>query len=113
MFRQVPDSENSPPWVLRGDTTGSGGEFRRLMPHAGMRLSRHARNKARKLRIPWTEIRDALAEEVARRGPVGLDRRGNFEYEFRVREISIHAVVAADDPDWVITLWDRKVHDEG
>lgn len=63
---------------------------------------------ARRLRIPRVEIRDALTAEMARGGPVGLDQRGNFEYEFQVKDVSIHAVVAADDPDRVITIWDKK-----
>lgn len=73
-----------------------------------MRFSRHAKNKARRLRIPWVEVRDALIDTVTQSCPVGLDRRGNFEYEFRVEEILIHAVVAADDPALVITIWERR-----
>jgi hypothetical protein len=73
--------------------------------HAGMRLSRHARNEMRLYGIALNDVEAAAGDPVAR----GVDDRGNTRLTGRtVDGRPILVVVAADDPDFVITVFLRS-----
>lgn len=69
-----------------------------------MRFSRHARNNMRLYRVTAAEVRRVLANPVETR----QDGRGNPIVVTVIANRSIAIVVAADDPGYVITLFDTR-----
>ena len=68
-----------------------------------MRFTRHAKNRMRQIGIT-----PAQATVIARWGePDGFDARGNRRRIGYVGDRRIRVVVALDDPDVVITLFER------
>jgi len=77
----------------------------RVKMHAGMRLSRHARNEMRLYCIALDDVESAAADPVAR----DVDDRGNTRLTGpAVDGRLILVVVARDDPDFVITVFLRS-----
>ena len=73
--------------------------------HAGMRLSRHARNEMRLYSIALDDVESAAGDPVAR----DVDDRGNTRLTGpTVDGRLILVVVAGDDPDFVITVFLRS-----
>ena len=68
-----------------------------------MRLSRHAKNELRRLRATRQEVEFAVANPIGK----SFDRRGNSLYLGYVVGVLVWIVVAADDPDVVITVFEE------
>lgn len=69
-----------------------------------MRFSRHAKNKARALKLSTSEVGSSMrAGEV-----VGSDEDENAIVKVFVRGTTVLIVVALDEPDFVITLYSRR-----
>jgi hypothetical protein len=67
-----------------------------------VRLSRHAKNKLRLYRIASEEVAATLRAPLA----LAIDRRGNTRLAGQTADgRPILVVVAADDPDFVITVF--------
>lgn len=69
-----------------------------------MRLSRHAKNRVRRLRLGHDEVLTGIRWESHN----GEDPEGNLLYLMEIRGVQICAVVAKDDGVTVITVYDRK-----
>jgi hypothetical protein len=69
-----------------------------------MRFSRHARNAMRLYRIERVDV-DAI---LALPAETGQDGRGNHFVIGYLGERRIRVVIAADDPDFVITVHERR-----
>lgn len=74
------------------------------MPLTGMRFSRHAKNKMRLCGITQEEV----AGIVSSRHRAGEDGDGNLLYVGTIRDLSICVVLALDDLDTVITVYDLE-----
>lgn len=69
-----------------------------------MRFSRHA-----KQRLKLYGVNQVEARRIARWGTKdGVDRDGNPRYVGRVGGVLIRVVVGSDDPDFVVTVHDRR-----
>jgi hypothetical protein len=66
-----------------------------------MQFSRHARNVLRLHKLS----RDVAAGAIVRSALKGVDDRGNQRRIARVGDVTFIVVIAADQPDFVITLW--------
>ena len=69
-----------------------------------MFFTRHAKNSLRQLGITQSEVEAIVARP--RRVRMGGDGKPN--YEGSVHGIWIRVVVALDDPDVIVTIFDRK-----
>jgi hypothetical protein len=69
-----------------------------------MKFTRHARNRLRHLAI----ITEQVEARVARGRPVDAEPEGRPRYIIRVGGRRVRVVVAADDPQLVVTVHDRK-----
>ena len=69
-----------------------------------MRFSRHAKNKAGDLRV---SVADAEAL-VARATVVDNDADGKPRYTDYIEGVPIRVVVALDDPDLIVTIYERR-----
>ena len=69
-----------------------------------MRFSRHAKNKARGLGVTISELELAIA--FGRK--VAEDANGNYIHLVMLRGKPFRVVIALDDADFVITLFDRR-----
>lgn len=69
-----------------------------------MRFSRHAKQRLKLYGVSQVEAR-----RIARWGQKdGVDRRGNPRYVAHVGGVRIRVVVARDDPDFIVTVHDRR-----
>ena len=69
-----------------------------------LRLSRHARNAMRLYRVGRTDVDAILANPVE----TGQDGRGNLVVIGYLGRRRIRIVIAADEPDFVITVHERR-----
>jgi hypothetical protein len=69
-----------------------------------MRLSRHAKNQARRLGIV---LDDAMAV-IAHPQQVDVDPENRPRYVGEVRGKRIRVVVAVDDPELIVTIHERR-----
>jgi hypothetical protein len=69
-----------------------------------MRLSRHAKNQARKYGIPESEIRRIVVFGY----PVDHDSDGRPRYLGEVHGLWVRVVVAVDAPDLIVTIHPRR-----
>ncbi|MDQ5895603.1 MAG: hypothetical protein QG596_1864 [Actinomycetota bacterium] len=69
-----------------------------------MRFSRHAKNKARSLGVSLPELEFAIG--LGRKIVEDVD--GNPIHVVVVRGMPVRVVIALDDSDFVITLFDRR-----
>lgn len=69
-----------------------------------MRFTRHTKNVLRRLRLSQSEIEGIVANP--RRVRRGED--GKPIYEGAVHGIWLRVVVALDDPEVIVTIYDRK-----
>jgi hypothetical protein len=69
-----------------------------------VRLSRHAKNKARRLEATVAEVERVIANPVR----VDRDSTGKPRYVGYIRGIRVRVVVALDEPDFVVTIHKRR-----
>jgi hypothetical protein len=69
-----------------------------------MKFSRHSKNRCRKADIAWADVETALEDGET----IGTDRAGNPIYEVRLGVKVLQVVVALDEPDFVITLIEKR-----
>jgi hypothetical protein len=69
-----------------------------------MRFSRHAKNKMRLYGITQAEV----SEIISPANRAGVDRDGNLLYMGKIRDLSMCGVLALDDLDTVITVYDSE-----
>jgi predicted dienelactone hydrolase len=69
-----------------------------------VKLTRHAKNKARWLGVTRKEIENVIAAPLRR----DADSNGKPRYEGWVRDIRVRAVVALDEPDLIVTIQERR-----
>jgi hypothetical protein len=69
-----------------------------------MRLSRHAKNRARRLRASVTEVEAVIAQPLR----VEVEEEGKPCYIGYIRGIHVRVVVALDEPDLVVTIHERR-----
>jgi hypothetical protein len=69
-----------------------------------MRLSRHAKNEARRLGATPAELEDLIAD------PVRFDRdeSGKPRYTGYLGEVRVRVVVALDEPNLIVTIHERR-----
>jgi len=70
----------------------------------GVRLSRHAKNRLRHLRGTVVELKHVIADPVR----VDRDPTGKPQYTGYIRGVRVRIVVALDDPDFVVTIHERR-----
>jgi len=68
---------------------------------AGMRFTRHARNRMRFFRLSMNDIATLVRGEA---GWISRDERGNIEVMGLIRGRRVTVVLAGDEPDLVITI---------
>lgn len=69
-----------------------------------MKFSRHSKNRARKVGVSLVEVRDAVVSNEFN----ATDGAGNPIFEIRVGGKVLHVVVALDEPEFVITLIEKR-----
>jgi hypothetical protein len=69
-----------------------------------VRFSRHAKNKARDLKI---SVADAEAM-IARAMVVDQDADGKLRYTGYIEGVCIRVIVALDDPSLIVTIYERR-----
>lgn len=69
-----------------------------------MRLSRHAKNEARRIEATVAEVEGVIADPTR----VDRDRFGKPRYTGYIREFRVRVVVALDEPDFVVTIHERR-----
>jgi hypothetical protein len=69
-----------------------------------MRLSRHAKNKARWTGLTLPEVEGIVSAPER----TNVDASGNPRYYAHVRDRLYRVVVAQDDPSYVITIHERR-----
>lgn len=71
---------------------------------AEVELSRHAKNRARKLGASLADIEEAIANAI----DVEEGDDGKSLYIARIRGVSVRIVLALDDPDFVVTIHEKR-----
>lgn len=69
-----------------------------------MRLSRHAKNQARRLGVDLFEA-EAL---IAHPAQFDHDEFGRLRYTGQIRGVRMRIVVALDEPDLIVTIHERR-----
>jgi len=69
-----------------------------------VRFSRHAKNRMRLYRVRPSDVRGLIVSENWQ----GVEEKGNLVYEGEVGGVRIGAVLAHDDMDTVITVYDLE-----
>jgi hypothetical protein len=69
-----------------------------------VRLTRHAKNRLRRLGIPRSEVERLVRDSHF----VGRDETGKPQYQGVVRDVKIRLVVAVDEPDLIVTIHERR-----
>jgi Domain of unknown function (DUF4258) len=69
-----------------------------------VRLTRHAKDRARQLQVTLADV-ERLIEEPIR---VARDEAGRPKYYGKVQNVIVCIVVALDDPDLIVTIYDRR-----
>jgi acetylglutamate kinase len=69
-----------------------------------MRLSRHAKNQARRLGVDLTDAKVLIAHPLE----VDHDEFGKPRYTGKIRGIRVRIVVALDEPDLIVTIHERR-----
>jgi len=67
-------------------------------------MSRHARNAARRVRVPPGPVYEALREAT----PHDLDEAGNTRYTVIIYGERYRVIVARDDPHFIISFHPRR-----
>jgi len=70
----------------------------------GVRLSRHAKNELRRLRATVADVERMIADPTR----VDRDRFGKPRYTGYINGIRVRAVLALDEPDFVVTIHKRR-----
>jgi hypothetical protein len=69
-----------------------------------MRLSRHAKNELRRLKATVVDVEGVIADPIR----VDRDRFGKPRYTGYIRELRVRVVVALDEPDFIVTIHERR-----
>lgn len=69
-----------------------------------MRLSRHAKNQARSLRLSVADVESVIQRPMR----IDRDRHGKPRYTGVIRGVRVRAVVAVDEPDVIVTIHKRR-----
>jgi hypothetical protein len=69
-----------------------------------MRLTRHAKNNARWLRVSLADVEEVIAHPIS----VDRDENGKRRYKGLIRGVCVRVVVALDEPDLIVTIHDRR-----
>ena len=69
-----------------------------------MRFTRHAKNKARWLRMSLADVEGVIAHPAH----MGRDEDGKPQYVGEVRGVSVRVVLALDEPDLIVTIHRRR-----
>jgi len=69
-----------------------------------MRFTRHAKNRARGLGVSLTEAEAVIREPVR----VDFDEVGKPRYYGSIGNVNVCIVVALDEPDEIVTIYDRR-----
>lgn len=74
------------------------------MLNLAVRLSRHAKNQARNLRLSIADVESI----IQRPAYIDRDRHGKPRYTGEIRGVRVRAVVAIDEPDLIVTIHKRR-----
>ncbi len=69
-----------------------------------MRLTRHAKNRARHLGATLADVERVIDEPI----DVDRDENGKPQYIGYINDVRVRAVVALDEPDLIVTIHERK-----
>lgn len=69
-----------------------------------MRLSRHAKNEARRFKATVADVERVIADPIR----VDRDRFGRPRYTGYIKGIRVRVVLALDEPDFVVTIHRRR-----
>lgn len=69
-----------------------------------MRLSRHAKNEARRIEATVADVEGVIADPIR----VDRDRFGKPRYTGYVGKFRVRVVLALDEPDFVVTIHERR-----
>jgi hypothetical protein len=68
-----------------------------------VRPSRHAKNEIRRLGATRQEVESAIENAIGK----DFDETGNALYLGYVAGVLVWIVVADDDPDWIVTVFEK------